>query len=243
MSSIKEYLFDYDLEEMRRWICEELDDEYADEDTPGWESLAEEWSNMHASNEAITEFFDWYKQHAHSEIHQTFHLQISKLKDLLEMTLPTYNEDTFYKMTYAYAVTLMESFLADTIRSLIITDDRYFFNAINNVDTLKDCKFTISEIAKQTDGARGFAVTELSKLMYHNIPKIREVLKAVLGRDIKIDISQVCTITALRHDIVHRDGKKTDGQLIIVDKEIAKDTVLQIEEFVNSLAKKIYAPQ
>jgi hypothetical protein len=243
MSSIKEYMFDIRHEEMRQWICEELNDDEADEDNPDWAELEEEWHNMQASNEEPAEFFDWYKRHAHSDIHQTFHLQISKLKDLLHMALPDFNEETFYKMTYAYAVTLMESFLADTVRSLIITDEKYFLNAINKVDGIKACKFTISQIAKNKDGAKGFAISELSKLMYHNIEKVMAVLKAILGRDMNIDISKVCAITSLRHDIVHRDGKKTDGQLIMVDKEIAEETILHIEEFVNSIAEQIYAPK
>ncbi|OZS42293.1 hypothetical protein [Photobacterium sanguinicancri] len=243
MSSTTDYILGLQEEEMRIWICEHLDDEDADEETPGWDELAQEWAYMQASQEEPVEFFDWYVSHSYSDIQRTFHFQIHKLRDLMDMQVAVFHEETFYKMSYAHAVTLMESFLADTVRSLILADNKYFINAINKVEALKECKFTISEIAKQKDGAQGFAITELSKIMYHNIPKVREILKAILGKSLSIDISNVCRITSLRHDIVHRDGKTTDGKLIKVDREITMEAIGHIEAFVNNVSEEIHNHQ
>ncbi|HGS4726174.1 TPA: hypothetical protein ACMDQ7_003419 [Vibrio cholerae] len=239
MSTIKEYMFDLQEAEMHQWIREHLDDEEADEETPGWHELAQEWGYLQESEQEQSEFFEWYIAHSYSDIHRTFQYQIHKLRDLIEMQVAVFHEETFYKMSYAHAVTLMESFLADTVRSLILTDETYFMNAIHKVETLKESKYTLVEIAKQPDGAKGFAIAELSKIMYHNIPKVREILKAILGKKITVDISNVCRITELRHDIVHRDGKTTDGTLIKVDKDIALETINLIEQFVENVASEV----
>ncbi|NMH64592.1 hypothetical protein [Shewanella salipaludis] len=239
MGSIKEYMFDLQEEEMTQWIREHLDDDEADEETPGWDDLTQEWSFMQESLQEEHEYIQWYTSHSYSELHRSFQFQIHNLRDLTDLQVAVSHEETFYKMAYAHAVTLMESFLADSIRSLIISDDKYFQNAITKVEDLKDIKYTLKDIAKQPDGARGFAIKELSGVMYHNIPKVREILKSILGQSISIDISDVCKITTLRHDIVHRDGKTTDGNLIKVDKDIALEAIDAVEVFVEKVASEI----
>ncbi|MBQ1782167.1 MAG: hypothetical protein II007_00780 [Gammaproteobacteria bacterium] len=239
MSSIKEYLFDLQQEEMQQWIREHLDDEEADEDTPGWDELVQEWSYIQESRQDEHESLQWYISHSHSDLHRSFQFKIRNLRDLTDLQVSISHEETFYKMSYAHAVTLMESFLADTVRSLILSDDKYFQNAISKVEVLKDNKYTLKEITKQQDGARGFAIKELSGVMYHNVPKVREILKSILGESISVDMSDVCRITTLRYDIVHRDGKTTDGDLIKVDKDIALEAIAAVEIFVEKVAAEI----
>lgn len=226
-------------EGMSEWIREHLEDDEADEETPGWDELAQEWSYMQESLQDEHESLQWYTSHSYSDLHRSFQFQIHNLCDLIDLQIAVSHEETFYKMSYAHAVTLMESFLADSVRSLIISDEKYFQNAITKVEDLKDIKYSLKDIAKQQDGARGFAVKELSGVMYHNIPKVREILKSILGQSINLDISAVCKITTLRHDIVHRDGKTTDGNLIKVDKDIALEAIAAIEVFVESVASEI----
>lgn len=235
-------MFDLQDEQMRQWIREHLDDDEADENTPGWDELAEEWSYLHSEYEDQGEYLDWYERHAHSEIQQTFHSQIGKLKDLLRISVAEYNEDTFFKMAYAHAVTLMESFLADTVKSLVITNDIYLFNSLSGVDSIKDCRYSLSDIARQKDGVKGFVLIELTKLMYHNIPKIKAVLNGILGRDINVDMTEVCRITNLRHDIVHRDGRKISGDAIQISREMVQEAIENIEGFVDDISEQIYSP-
>lgn len=239
MSTTTKYIIDLQEEEMRSWICEHLEVEDADEDTPGWDDLALEWSYMQSNYEEYYEQNNWYVSHSYSEIHRTFQFQLQNLKELVDTSVATIHEETFYKMVYGHAVTLMESFLADTVRSLIIKNDNYFLNAISNVDCLKKEKFSLLEITKQKDGAKGFAITELSKVMYHNVSKVRNILSAIVGKKIIVDIATVSTITNLRHDIVHRDGKTTDGKLIKVDREIVMKAIDSIECFVNTVSAQL----
>lgn len=233
-------MFDLRYGEMCQWIREHMDDEDADEDTPGWDDLVQEWTYMQESLEEQHESMQWYSLTSYSDLHRSFQYQIQNLRDLASLQVAIPHEETFYKMTYAYAVTLMESFLADSIRSLILSEESYFKNSIKKVEDLKDKKYTLEDISKEKDGAKGFAIKELSSVMYHNIPKVKEILRAILDSNISLDISSVCKITTLRHDIVHRDGKKTDGSVITVDKDIALEAVSSIEKFVEQVASEIH---
>ena len=162
---------------------------------------------------------------------------MNNLKELL-MIIQIYHEPTFYKMNYAYAVTLMETFLADTTISLVLSKDKYLINAITKVEDLKKLKCSLIDILNK-DGVKGIVIDKLSEILYHNIPKVKIILEGILGKRLDVDISNLTQITLLRHDIVHRDGKTTDGHRIKVDKEIAIETIKTIENFVESIAYQV----
>lgn len=237
MSRTGEYYLEILEQERIDWIRNQLDDEDADENTEGWDEYAQEWDYRNYDIEA--QEYEWFEQHSYNEIHRVFNFQLEKLKELVSIQVALHHEETFYKMCYAHAVTLMESFLSDTVRSLVVSDDRYFFNAIRDVGEIAECKFTLEDYAKSPDGAKGLAMQKLAKIMYHNIPKVKAVLQAIIGKKLSIDISHVSKITYFRHDIVHRDGKSIDGELIKVDREIVDEVIKNVETFVSSIAQKV----
>ena len=241
MSSTTDHFFEVKEQQRRDWICTQLEDYDADEDTPGWDDFAQDWQHMQDFRSEQEQELGWYELHSYSDIHQNFNHEIQNLKDLLEAPISAHHEETFYKMIYAHAVTLMESFLSDSVRSLILSDERYFVNAIKKVDDLKNCKFSITEIAQKSDGAKGFAVTELAKVMFHNIPKVKRILQLILNKKVLVDISEVTEITSFRHDIVHRDGKSIEGDILRVDKDVAMDAIAKIGVFVTSIAEVIHS--
>jgi hypothetical protein len=51
-------------------------------------------------------------------------------------------------MSYAYAVTLLETFLGDTFKALIIKRENFLENAIKNVKEIKNEKYSIFELSK-----------------------------------------------------------------------------------------------
>lgn len=238
MGVVKEYWFQVQEEERERWIREHLDDEDADEYTEGWDEVAEEYAMMLEGQEFEAEY-QWFKNQSHSELHEIFINEIVKLKELISTQVAIQHEQTFLKMIYAHSVTLLESFLSDTVKSLIITNNEYFENAIRKVDDLKKSKFNLSEISSQTDGAVGLAVKTLSTVLYHNIPKVSQILDAILDCKLSLEIDKVGYITSVRHDIVHRNGKTTEGDLIEIDVDITKQAIAEIEEFVENLQLKI----
>ncbi len=229
-------------EEMDDWIREQLQDQEADENTEGWSELEEEYARLQENLRDFYEYeaeLEWYENNSYSEMHDQFILEIIGLKEILESTVQSGHEQTTYKMIYAHSVTLLESFLGDTIKSLIISNEKFFSNAATNVDELKKARFSLSDIAKQRDGVVGLAVIKLSEVLYHNIPKVKRIYESVLGESLDTDIGKIDQITSTRHDIVHRNGKTTDGEKIEISKEIVEVAIQDIESFVNSLQTSI----
>jgi hypothetical protein len=242
MGSTKEYWMEMQEDEKSDWIREQLGDEFADEDTEGWDELSSQYNDMqeHLRESADLEAeFRWYKQHSYSEMHECFNNNIDDLKDLLRNNISLQYEDTYYKMVFAHAVTLLESFLSDTVKSLVVSNKECLANAIINIEELKKKKFSLTEFTNQKDGVIGLVLKELSEILYHNIPKVIKILEAILGCSITVDQKKVCYITSVRHDVVHRNGKTVEGRIIDLDIDTVVQSIENIEQFVLALQLQI----
>ena len=74
----------------------------------------------------------------------------------------------------------------------------------------------------------------LNGLLYHNLPKIREIYKQVLDVEFG-DFGVLNGAIEIRHDIVHRNGKDKDG----IMHNITKEEVLKIAEHVNDFIYRV----
>ncbi|WP_206483874.1 HEPN domain-containing protein [Thalassotalea sp. G2M2-11] len=242
MSSTKEYWFAVQEEQKEAWIRDHLEDEDSDEYSDEWERLSEEYDEKEESFRAQAELEEelyWLNERSYSEEYIKFNEEISKLKEMLNKIVIFEFKETIIKMTYAHSVTLLESYLSDTLKLLVVKHPNLLENAILNVDGLKKAKFSLTQINKSPNGVVSLVLGELSDYLYHNIPKVINVYSAVLGCKLNLDISEIDTVTKVRHDIVHRDAKTKDGSPIVLNEEVALKAVTDIEIFVHALQEQI----
>ena len=230
---MSELMIEMQIERADEWIRERLDDENADEESKEYQELATEYSNLQDYLAEQAEFeaeLQWLKENGSSIIHKHFIEELGKLKKIEEATR-TY---VINKMTYSYAVTLLEAFLGDTAKSLISENETFFTNS-RQIDELKKAKYSLEFLSTNKVDAKGLAVRELSNILYHNIPKVKRIFEIILGTRIDIDISELDKITKVRHDIVHRNGKTKEGESIHLSSNDMLKMIFHIEKFSNEL--------
>lgn len=251
MSSIKDHLFSLQEQRADEWIRERLSDDSLDDDSEEYLQLAEVYSDYqeHLWEEAEWRAeLQWLKENRLSSIHKFF---ISELDALKIMASSNFNNrqkmafilhtDIVVKMSYAYAVTLLESFLGDSLKSLISQDEQFLKNALCKLKILKNVKIT--ELAETDLDVRSLVLKSVSEVLYHNIPNVVEMYEQVLGTKLDIDISKIIKVTKLRHDIVHRNGKTIDGNKISLKAEDFTQAIDDIKEFSNILQAAINEAQ
>lgn len=238
MSSIKEYLFELDYAR-DEWIKAQLGDPDANESTIGWAEYESKYYE-HRFTQSTEDEFVWYSNLTSESLFDKFQNNINMLRDVISHNhIAVGLEVPIYKMAYAHAVTLLETFLSETIKSLIITNDSYFENAIRKLEELKKANFSLIEVWRHPEGIKGLAVERLSDVLYHNIPKVKLMLEAITGIKLKADIAQVTRIAVIRHDIVHRNGKTTEGNVIELNIEVVEKAIDKIESFVALVHRQL----
>ncbi|EKF9799788.1 hypothetical protein O1D18_003415 [Vibrio cholerae] len=247
LSSIKDYLFEMQELQADEWIRERLSDDSLDEDSDEYQELAEEYSNYqeHLREEAEWQAeLQWLKDNGSSNIHSIFVSELDALRIMFDSNLNNPQKKAFLlhtnivvKMSYAYAVTLLESYLGDTLRALISQDEQLLKNALRKFKVLKNVK--LADVAETDLDIKSLVLRYVGDVLYHNIPNAIEMYEQVLGVKLEIDISKVIKITKLRHDIVHRNGRTIDGSTISIGAQDFTQAISDIKEFTGALQRAI----
>ncbi|NAW83216.1 hypothetical protein CAG69_14365, partial [Vibrio sp. V43_P6S15P86] len=142
MSSIKEHMYDLEAQRAELWIRDHLEDEVLDESSSEWQQLEREYYDMKQAEADAAEWqaeIDWLVRNGSSELHHEFTEQLDSLRKMAQSNLNQSNgfgnfstNKLVINMTYAYAVTLLEAFLGDTLKTLINENDKLLKNAIFN---------------------------------------------------------------------------------------------------------------
>ena len=236
MGSMSELMIEMQFERADEWIRERLEDEDADEESEEYQELAQEYSDLqdHLAEQSDFEAeLRWLNENGSSIIHKHF---VEELKELKKVEEATSDARTYLikRMTYAYAVTLLEAFLGDTVKSLVSENEAFFTNSLE-ITELKKARYSLAFLAANQLDPKGLAIKELSDILYHNIPKVKRIFETILGTTIEIDVSELVKITKVRHDIVHRNGKTKEGEHINLSREDMVSMITNIESFSNEL--------
>ncbi|MBD9425171.1 hypothetical protein IB232_07555 [Pseudomonas sp. PDM15] len=236
------------LQDMHEWIDENYGEGAIEEGSKEWSEAARAYEeycdNMQQQHEddLSREEYEYYLFMNSKEADATFYRDILELKVMLNsISNMTYNQ-TFLKMVFAHAVTILEVYLEDATKSLILSSNTYLSNTIKNVKPFSDSTFKLSEIALEADGIKKFVINKMSDNLFHNIPKALNTLSGILDRKINVASADVCLITSIRHDVVHRNGKNKDGAQIEITFSFVDNALEKIEKFVSALDQEIADP-
>ncbi len=238
MGSLKDYIIDLQ-DEKEEWIRTQLDVPDADERHPLWSEYESSFYDMKLKEATVSDIL-WYTNQTNKSLYAQLSDDLDQLKEIIAPGVTAVGfEAPLHKMVYTYSVTLLETFLSDTVKSLILNNDKYFENALRNVEELKKTSVNLITLWTLPDGVKGLALQKLSEILYHNIPKVKEMIDAIVGCKLNINISKVNQIVSLRHDIAHRNGKTQEGDDLYIDAEVVEDAICSIEEFAATVHSEL----
>lgn len=161
-----------------------------------------------------------------SKFHENFIATLSKLGHLNEER----ENQILQRMIYSNVITAMESYLSDTIKRTVLSRKAIKLRFIEKHKAFSE-KIKISEIFEYIEKIDKLVSDEIDKISFHNIVTVKNLYIDVLDCDFNhIDVSRLIDYVSVRHDIVHRNGMKTNGDLI----ELSQDDVTVMMDFVQS---------
>jgi hypothetical protein len=140
----------------------------------------------------------------------------------------------YFGMLYASVITSMETYLYDAIRFKIDNDTKYLENFVKTFDKYQKEKFKFSDIYTEYSNIELKVKESLSNLIYHRLDIIENIYSAIFTISFQ-DKDFMNNSVQNRHDLVHRNGKKTDG----TNHNITKDNVLELCDKTLSFVQNI----
>ena len=179
-----------------------------------------------------TNYFDHFKEN----INQIKLLNSLKLDDIDQ-------KEMLNKLLFVNCITAMETYLSDAFINTVIKDETFIRSLLENDPEFKKRKFELSDIFSRFENLYSEVSDYLSKIIYHNVTKIKPMYESVLSINFPDDLSEIMRAIRTRHDFVHRGGKTIDGDIIKLTDQDIENLLERVEKFIEhietQLAKKI----
>lgn len=147
------------------------------------------------------------------------------------MSAPIVDElgPAYRRLLFANVITALETYLSDTFINRVFSSVDLIQKYIDSDPKFKERKVPYKDILREAGRVQDEARRELLAMVWHNVAKIKPMYFQVLGVDLG-DIEPVASAIQLRHDIVHRNGRRRDGAIVAVTNNDITTLLHEIDE-------------
>lgn len=146
-----------------------------------------------------------------------------------------------YGMAYSHAVTLLESYISQSLVALAMQYSCYVRRITQHYDPIGTIKKDgWKKVLESEGGISSLVVESLSMDVFHNLKTVKNIFGLMFEEVGKgIDIGPLETIIERRHDIVHRNGTSMTGETLVVQYDTLETDVMLIKKFANDLKERM----
>lgn len=141
----------------------------------------------------------------------------------------------YYRMIYSSIITSLETYLSDAFYKNVSNNKELLEKCISSNPELTKKQYSLSEVIDWHNNLKKNVAKYLFDIIWHNIPKIKNMYKDVLGLEFPEDISHIQRAIAIRHDLVHRNGRTKEGNVHKLDKKKLLKLISDIKDFIDYL--------
>jgi len=145
------------------------------------------------------------------------------------------------RMIFSSVITAMETYLSDTLKKNVLNRDAIKKRFVKNSDHLKNSgKIFLNDIFDELSKIDEKIIGEIDKISFHNVGTVINLYRNVLLCSFPKDkVAQLTKSVEIRHDIVHRNGKTTEGSIIHIAKEDVENLITLVSGVVSHIDKQI----
>lgn len=152
--------------------------------------------------------------------------------------LPDELIETLRKLLYTNVITCLETYLSSAYINTVILEPQNLKKFYETFKDFKRDKIPLSELYELKDKTEEIAKQAMHKVLYHNLDKVNAMFKDTFAISLS-DFSQLTKAIEIRHDIVHRNGLKKNGELITISQNDITELIELTQKFVSDLDIKI----
>lgn len=148
-------------------------------------------------------------------------------------------QQPIFRMVYASTITSMETYLCDAFLHRILNNDGLIDKLLTSVQEFKERKYSIIEILEWKNQIPRKVSDYLLDIVWHNLPKVKILYETVLGIDFPENTDNIYRFVAIRHDLVHRNGKMKSGKFHILRHLELESLFQEVERFIASINEQL----
>lgn len=142
------------------------------------------------------------------------------------------------RQLYIAGIGTLETFLSETFVNLTDENEEYFKKFLKTYPEFKNRKITLDNILDAHESIKNTARKIMLDVIYHNLDKVKKMYESTFK--IKFpNIEELSKCVGIRHDLVHRNGKNKNGDLVDINPEMIEDLLVKIHQFAKSISDEL----
>jgi hypothetical protein len=215
-------------------VSEKRISEFADE----LEEIALEWSAN--SNSFMPDDYAYEFAPGDLTIYDTFQMNLNNINVLLAVKTPDdESRKHLHRLCFANVITALETYLADTFYASLKAKSELLERFVETNPDFKQEKISISEVFKMSKDIEKKVTEYLSGIVWHRLPKVMPMYKTTLNVDFPKELESVHRAILDRHDIVHRNGKSTQGNEGSWQEKEVRELIATVKQVVGDIENQV----
>ena len=195
-----------------------------------------EWAAQIDPSDHDSYGFDYIAEPA--EYFDEYRLAMDNNQALLAIDVPDSVKSTFLGMVFVNLITSMETYLSDTFIGLVPRSEKFMRKFVATTPEFKERRLPLSEIYNSLDEISETAQSYLRSVVWHRLGMVKSMYRDTLAVSFPEDLDEVFRAIAVRHALVHRNGK-IEGEYVNITKERIQKLAETIDTFICSVAEQI----
>lgn len=178
------------------------------------------------------------------DVYSNFIDKIGDIKEVIAFDKPNSKiEGIINRLSYVSIVAAMETFMCDTLLVFVVNNEDMYNKAIcyfqeNSSDSEQE-KIQKFKKDKKITELEQFVIEKIMHEAFSNIPIIKKIFKAIAGKSVQNTNGIMNNILLTRHLIAHKNGRKKDGEYIVVTIDDLETVINNISSFVKSIYNSV----
>ncbi|WP_323929420.1 HEPN/Toprim-associated domain-containing protein [Aeromonas caviae] len=145
------------------------------------------------------------------------------------------------RMIFSSVITIMEAYLSDTLKKNVLNRDAIKRRYVKNSESLRRAKsISLNDIFDEFEKLDKKIIEDIDSTSFHNVKVAIGLYKNVLLCNFPEDkIGKLEEKVETRHNIVHRNGKTTEGSLVHISKTDVQEVIDLVCDIVSHIDKQI----
>lgn len=200
-----------------------------------WREVGDKWAPIHY--EGID--YDDYVSHLvvvdRSDPHRFLEEHIGEIFAVLDASaLDVANSRLLHQMAHSSLIAALEAYLADTVSYWVDKNEHALRRFVSTNKDFQVRSLTVAEIFERLKNLSGEVKTYLADFVWHRLDKVKPMLAS--GLEIRVpEIGDLMKEVMVRHDIVHRAGRRADGSLV----ELASEDLCRVRDIIRQFSREI----
>jgi hypothetical protein len=171
----------------------------------------------------------------------TFHRSLTALRTLTKQAVPRTVQlrHTFFRMLYSSAITALETYLSDAFVQNVVSDQSRMETLLSTAPEFLDRKYALSDVVDWSKNLNRRVTEYLVGIIWHNPSKVRPMYSTVLGVTFPSDSKSIYQAIAVRHDLVHRNGRSKENHFHRITSVEVDRLLNDVESFVQHIDSQV----